>query len=595
MLRIVIEGQDTDLAEDIAINMTLTCPIFAESGFDEIYSYSFSLPKSAKNKKIFSKYNGKFVKVQILFSNYLITEGIGKIKASFSNFSVDFKNQSIDIRQKIENISLKEIPLDTIEVCAAVDSPTVKLQKWQDHMTKTTVTDSSFIGSHKFPHIKAWDDAADSGYFTEWYVKNPAFQFDVNNYWNGTFIKNVGYPLAYNSSQPAWWGTVSPCIKIQYLFDKLIEHLSVTVGVNELASITEFRQMIHYSLLAMDKVEGDGTSNFNVHGTTINLSKFVPDLKGSDLLKMLDEQFGVFFNFSNSKLNVRLKSNILKTKAIDYSKYCNETYNIDIVEKQSYVFIYPIDLTQLDRYSSFIWDYSVFVGGVPVTLNKHKNRQIGSTEAVEELTLSYIPMQTRINFIDRVYPATYSGTIAEEVAVTTDMFIPFDQKSSFYDLQKYNEGGINQFIVGLVRGVYPIYNYTNSVWNNRVLFCNSNKLDDVDSDQDVNYIFGTCSIFLKDADSHVDVYLKNFYQYLRIADEVSKVLYLPLHKILSIMEWKEPNHVIKQRNLSFKGTVKELSFTLYKSSISPCTIKYAVVEKEALNDYNNDFNDDYLN
>jgi hypothetical protein len=59
------------------------------------------------------------------------------------------------------------------------------------------------------------------------------------------------------------------------------------------------------------------------------------------------------------------------------------------------------------------------------------------------------------------------------------------------------------------------------------------------------------------------------------------------------MSWKEPNHIIKQRNLSFKGTVKEVNFTLYKSSISPVEITYSVVDQAALGDYNDDYNIDF--
>lgn len=595
MLRITLDNADLDLLEDIQIEFTVLNPLFSDSGFDEAYSYSFTAPKTPRNNAIMNRMKSKYGAMKIIFSNSLIDSGTCLVKTNRTNYSIDFKNESIDLKQKLETVSLKSLPLKTIEVCEAADSATTKLTKWKAHMTQVTVTDAVGSGSHKFPPIKAWDEAADSSYFVEANAKNPDWDFDVNAYYNGEFLKNVGYPLAYNDSQPAWQTTVSPCIRIQYLFDQLITFLSINRTVDELADVVEFQQMVHYSLLAMDKVEVEAGNNYNVHGTSIDLVKFIPGLFGIDLVTMIDELFGVYFSYRGGKLAVRLKKNIFSIPVVDYSKYCNPDYQIENNEGKSILVKYAVDLDIVDRFGGEIWESTFLVGIVATSVYQHENKQLGTEEESEEKELSYIPMMSRINYIDFVYPATYDGIIVEEIALRTWFHIPFPQISKYYEEQDYvNVGGSEQFIIGLLRGIYPIKNYTNVVWNNHLVVNNSRKFDPASYTEDHQYTFGTCSIFAKDASSHVDIYLKKHFDFLRRAKTITKTLYLPLHKILEIRDWQEPNHIIKQRNLSFKGTVKEINFTLYKNGMSPCTVKYAVVDPEKVGDFNNDYNDDFL-
>lgn len=595
MLRITLNNADLDLLEDIQIEFTVLNPLFSESGFDEAYSYSFTAPKTARNNGIINRMKSKYGAMKIIFSNILIDSGTGLVKTNRTNYSIDFKNESIDLKQKFETVSLKSLPLETITVCEDSDSATTKLTKWYEHMTQVTVTDAVGSGSHKFPPIRAWDEAADSAYFTEWYAKNPNWDFKINTYYNGAFLKNVGYPLAYNDSQPSWWQSASPCIRIQYLFDQLITFLNINRTADELADVAEFQQLVHYSTLVMDKVETEASMNYNVHGTTIDLVKFTPGLFGIDLVTMLDELFGIFFSYRGGKLRVRLKKNIFTVPVVDYSKYCDPDYQIEHNEGKSILLKYAVELDLLDRFGGEVWESSVLQGAVATSVYQHENKKLGTKEESEEKELSYIPMMSRINWIDFVYPAAYDGIIVEELGLITTFHIPIHPISKYYEEQDYvNVGGVDQFIIGLIRGKYPIKNYTHNVWADKLVVNNSRKFDPATYTEDHQYTFGTCSIFAKDSSSHVDIYLKKHFDFLLRAKTITKTLYLPLHKILEIREWQEPNHIIKQRNLSFKGTVKEINFTLYKNGVSPCTVKYAVVDPEKVGDFNNDYNDDFL-
>jgi hypothetical protein len=594
MLRITVNGKDVDTSDDIAIEMNVTNPLFSESGFDELYSYGFSIPNTPRNKSIIKQ--DKSISVRILFGNHLITEGVGYVKTKFNSYSIDFKNQSIDLKQVLEKIQLKSLPLETVVVCDPGDAPSVKGTKWKDHMTQTTITDLPSVGSHKFPFIRAWDDTAEIGMFAEMTEKNPPYTFYVNAFWNGEYVKNPGYPMAYNDSRPAWITTASPCIRIQYLFDVLIAYLNIKVEEDQLKDVPEFQQMVHYSLLALDKIEDNGLLNFNIFANEFDLAKFIPEKNGTDLFALANELFGVYYSYRNGKLQIRLKKNILSSKPVDFSKYCNPEYNIDQKEKKTISLDYEIDHDAIDLMNNTIWDYAVNVLPLPPEiLTKHDIRYIGNNEKTDEILVSYIPMLSRVFIVDRIYGPLYSDIVVEEEATCMDLYIPFAQTSSYYDDQDFraSDAGSQTWLLGLIRGNYDLYNTTHATWNSRPVWSNSKKIDSSYNDQGIDYSLGTCSIYLNDASSHVDVYLKRYLEHLRLADEITKIVYLPLHKILEIMSWKEPNHIIKQRNLSFKGTVKEVNFTLYKSSISPVEITYSVVDQAALGDYNDDYNIDF--
>lgn len=593
MLRIILDDRDLDLPENIQVEMTMTNPMFTESGFDESFSYSFAVPKTPKNQATVRRMTSKEGEMKLLFYNLLLEEGVCIVKTTVNNYSITFKNNGVELRQKLEKVSLKSLDLESIEVCELGDTAPTKIDKWNDHMTQTTLVDAPNEGSHKFPYIKAFDDTQGGQYFTDWFLKNRAWDFDVNSYWNGEYLKNPGKSTA---DEPAWWTTVSPCIRIQYLFNQLLAFMAIDVVEDELKDVVEFQQMIHYSLLAMDKVEAYSGQNFNVHGTTINLTKFVPGINGIDLFKMLDEIFGLHVIFRNGKMIIRLKKNSINKSFVDYSKYCNPLYEIDDVDGKRLNLKYPIDLTNVDRFQNPIWTTKISdAPGSDLVIEKHNSRDFGTEDDSEEIELSYIPMKSQINYIDRIYPGSFAGTITEEEGMVIWFNIPLEQTSSYYDEQSYNNGGGSEkFIIGLIRGMYPFKNYTHGVYNDRLITENSKKLDPVHHYEDHAYSFGTCSLYIKDANSHVDVYLKEYFNHLRKGKTIKKTLYLALHKIIELRKWKDVNHIIKQRNLSFKGVVKEINFTLYKNAISPCNVTYSVLNDEPAGDFNNDFNDDFL-
>lgn len=583
MLRITVNGKDVDIPEDISITMNVTNPLFSESGFDEVYSYGFSLFKTARNISVINRSIGKKNTIRILYSNHLVIDGYCIVKEKFDSFSINIKNDSLDLRQQLDELPIQQIEFEKFQIYETADHPDLKISKWRDHMTDTTITASENVGTHKFPWIQAnYQLNAEDLLWS----RNPTHSnnnFFINGYLGGVFQYNEGENIS--PVDDAWWlTTVSPCPRIQHIFNKIIMHLELLMIENELEEVPEFLQMVHFSTLVMDLVEKKTILGieykFNVHGQEIDLNTFIPDLMAGELFKMLKTLFGIVVFVKGRKIKVKTAKSLLEKPFVDFSKYCNNEYEATYNNRSSIKYIYPIDYNEKNSLAKPKWSYEtdITLGGfVWETFNKHETKQIGSGNTIEEIDVNYTPLIS-------IFDYNYLG-FARQSRFT----YPYNFVSSHYDVEVYN--GSDKFIIGLIRGMYPMN--ISGTYYDRLIFENSHVFDAIAARTGHEYKFGTCSIYLNDASSHVDVYLKRYLEHLRLADEITKTLYLPLHKILEIMSWKEPNHIIKQRNLSFKGTVKEVNFTLYKSSISPVEITYSVVDQAALGDYNDDYNIDF--
>lgn len=604
MLKIRINSEIIDLPEDISIQITSTNPMFTENGFNEAFSYSFNIPLSGKNLSIFNKYNSTDVSISLEFSSHLLLDGFAQITRNNKILKVSFKSEATDLRQYLESISFSDVELDVIPVCDLTDPVLTKIDKWHDHMTDITFTEIETEGTHKFPMIYPAIEESDASLnFMHYY-----YSFSINTIINGTFIKNEGVPKSYRNGDLNWRQTVSPCIRLQYLFEKVLEYVSQEYGIlivkNEIIDIIEWKQMISFSTKVFDELYDDGTNRFNFHGHEIDLNQIVPDASIISIFKLIFELFGINFYLSNRKLNILISDNQLKKNPIDLSKYCVPQYNIDYTVKEVKKLSY--ELSDLDNYKYLIRNLSFGIPGEPFwhEVNKHSSRIIGkNTKKVSEEVVSYTPLVSSFGLTVTNHYITIPNFIAGTPLTTffeyeTNFKIPLRLKSKVYDEKDFKAN--ETFLIGCLRGKFDTYKPTSEFQDptlyptvERMFFYNGNRLTMDDSVPMLDYNFGSCSLYFNDHKSHVSEYLKRIIP-LKSANEVSKTLYLPAHKIFEILKWDNPNHIIKQRNLSFKGAVKKVNFTLYKNSISPVEITYAVVEKEKSGDFNDDFNDDYL-
>lgn len=386
------------------------------------------------------------------------------------------------------------------------------------------------------------------------------------NTWDvATFTQGTGSISDYNNN---WQTSVSPCPRFDFLLSKILEELKVVLSSNELQSIQEYAELIYYSGKCLDERIDDDGLQWNVFSQNLNVSEFVPSGATIQLFQILRSIFGVSFNYANGKLNIQRFR--LNQQAKNMSKFCAPEYQENISEAQSLLISYGLS------------DDTEFVDVVNnETINRFQPRQIGREKKRQEVSTSYLPM-------------------VSQNANPTTFFVPELAKSKAYNPDDYTVSNSNW--IGLYRG--------NREVNYRLPFSTSDLTDDrlicfsaiAIQENNINYNegtinfdgnLGTCSLYLSDDQSHIDVYAKPLIVANRYTGEIEKVLQLPLAEVLELMTWRNSLHVIQQRNLSFKGIAKELTFTLRKSSISFTTVTYAVDRSARDGDFNDDFNKDY--
>lgn len=157
MLEIRINSDVFDLPEDIQVPIVASNPLVSETGFNEIYTYSFSLKASPRNIAIYNKYFQQSPKITLSFQSHKITTGVAKMKRDSSGISVMIKNEGLDLRQSLEKVGFEEIELETIQVYNYEDTPEEKIQAWNDLMNATLPQNEAVnVGNFKFPPIEAY-------------------------------------------------------------------------------------------------------------------------------------------------------------------------------------------------------------------------------------------------------------------------------------------------------------------------------------------------------------------------------------------------------------------------------------------------------
>jgi hypothetical protein len=379
-----------------------------------------------------------------------------------------------------------------------------------------------------------------------------------------------------------WITTISPALKISFLFKQIAKKLNLNVNYLELEEIPEFEQLIYFSGKVLDqRIDKDAIGiadefdyQFNVHGQYLNLNDYKPTNKGIDIFKTLRTLFGISFDLVNNKLTIQRIA--INTKAADLSKFCLPDYTYEELDSKALLFGYGLGEES--------WKYLDFINGFAT--DKFQDKTIGNSTndpVIEEV--NYLPM------------------ISQNSKPTT-LHVPFLAKSKAYNENDWIAS--ETLNVGLYRGNYLIdftigsdgINPPAEFTEERLICYNSNSIQSNNVQyfgEFINYVgaFGTASIYFNDEDSHLEVYAK-FMNLVKIYNrQIEKNLNLPFQNILEIMKWKQPIHTIQQRNMSFVGIVKELKFTLSKSNVSPVTITYLSNKKVGSGDYNSDFNVDF--
>lgn len=707
MLQIKIENSYFDIPNDIQVPVSVLNPMVSDSGFNEIFTYSFNLQASPKNKAIYLKYVNTNARISLSFQSHLLATGVAKMKMDSNGISVMIKNDGLDLRQQLENTTFDALDLPTISICDAEDLPTVKIAKWNAYMnSKLPENEPWNEGAFKFTPIYAaptiewainedtsgydinptmWENGfpinayslVDGEYIANygidlpqkasfkillpaasfisggqyfifnaaenvnkyycWFTINGAGtdptpsgrtgikvellstddqpttctkclqkiailvnDFEVNDFGDGTgTITNVKGALTdspaninvhlmlitdidngsgtIDQAKNNWRTTVSPTIRIDYLLKQICKYFTLISKNEYLESIPEYQALVTYSGKVMDMREDDESYQYNVSGLEIDLNEFKPKTALIQIFNILRHFFGVHFFYTSGKLLIQKID--LSIKPFNISKFCQPQFLINELENKAITYTYNL--------GDAFWKYGDFYIAPGITgkyLNYFQSKTIGIGTTTEEET----PFQM----------------LVDSNSVPTSFKWPELAKSNVYNPNDYT--ATDKFILGCFRGNFEIswwsrldgFADTNEGSGIRMICFNQNSILENETPifgEKVDFVgeFGTASMYLNNDDSYLTSYAKFFNQLKLYNQEIEKNLNLPFQKIIEIMRWKQPIHAIQQRNMSFRGIVKELKFTLGKSTISPATITYLVNKNTSTGDFNTDFNDDF--
>lgn len=612
MLQIYIENKEIDISDDISIEMNVTNPIFTEDGFLESYSYSFSFPKTPKNSFL-NTLKKKKQRAVIKFAHVILVKGYAVWNSENEKaISINIVDESISLKQESERIKFQDLDLGKVQIFDDSDDPITKATKWRDHMNQVMLLDSNTEGAYKFPPIQtmgydfAYKDQDYDGINTIHNTNNNI----VNAYIAYSMNENTAVPNTFQNTKKHWFNTVSPCLRIEWLFKEVCTYFGISEIEGDVLNIQEFKEMVNFCNYVLDNnIPYSASETINVYGKEIDLKKHTPDAEVILIFKLLYELFGACYYLNDGKLTVRTLKNAVNSEPIDYSKYCSAEFDKvitdDITNETAYdlpegpnKFIYDIPIISL------ITDYS--------RINPFGSRRINNSIGVEknEKTLSHLPMISnyRYNwyFTDWAeFYADYTGPTLMphhlEGTVSTFFYCVEELVSDEYaDLNKEKS---TRFNIGLVRSIREAHRTLfdgngNPVGNSTLphRFCTNLKKTPVQSNSTPPipvYEFGNASVYISGDQNGWDYFWADFYQWAENSCEITKTLFLPIHEIIKVLSWEKPKHYISQKNLSFIGLVKNIKFTLRKTTISSSEITYVIPTNNEIGDFNNDYNIDF--
>jgi len=119
MLALKIKNTFIDLEPGTKVPITLTNPVFDVENIERVFAFPFSIPLTAKNKKLFGYRNRLDVKskvkryaAEMWLGGELFEAGVVEVQsANRGKMSIVFKNNSIRLKERMSKVSLNDLSL----------------------------------------------------------------------------------------------------------------------------------------------------------------------------------------------------------------------------------------------------------------------------------------------------------------------------------------------------------------------------------------------------------------------------------------------------------------------------------------------------
>jgi hypothetical protein len=654
MIRLVIDGVDVPVPDNFSVQLNYENPLFLNDKVNKAYSYNFTLPVTEQLQNILKHRNrvstiNKTLELpcKLYHSGVLFVEGILKLTNINSlSYACFIRNDALTILDKMRNTKLNTVSLPTVEVWTQAEDTSLdilaKLERWSNFMMDNADKPVT-SGMYKFPTIKANYNAKayEAGSFDDIYLQQsyfPTEEASVNHFVNEKFHSNELYYFQQTATAGAvksenWLQTVSPCLRIEYLFERMLNELGIVYEENDLLDIIEFMRMVCFSGRVLDQHFYDilpvisNTLYVNMHGRLFSLTDFIPDVYMWDLYYMLIDMFNIVSTFSENEVSIQLANHVLKKQAVDFTKYSEDFYSkgIDTNKAQGMRIKYEFEdtvLAWLNRPKTFYtnplderglnyFGLQFEIGEDPFTERTVRYMPIGSNgletsdpSGVKDFGGPVVggipPWPPTVPTVVPAHPNLFPLYARMPFDPENGVFFPVNSKTYVNEAKNYDFLAVTQYL-----GIIDTYVQTPTEKDNDLPPTNTKKTNAcacVDSTLTFeegsgwpNFGWGTKTLWMgevqqrepEDADeltSNQDTeskglwntYHKEYHDFMMRSVPIEKTLFLPPHKVKELSTFKEPKHVIDSPEGKFEGFVQKFSVTLYKDRISPTKVTYLI-------------------
>jgi len=611
MITVKVNSKEIDVPVDIKIDIKVENPLFAATFINEGYSYAFSLPRTPKNIARIKGENSTFdlfFKGNLVFRAYIVS-----FSNNSSSIDVNVITEGKYFRKQCELLRLEELDLKIVEICEEDDHPADKIEKWQDYM-QATLSIPKLKQTHVFPMITSkgynnFDEPAESG------DENHIFEYGerlINRNIFGEYKLNFQTSLALGDRN--WITTVAPCLKLPYLLNRICSKFGLNIRINQLENIQEYLDDFVFNNYVLDKLEYIGPSSYNVHGTEIDERNHVPDANLYSILEHLNETFGAYFVVKGNQIDIFVEKNVINRKPIDFTKFAEESFDTNPQEALGNNFTYEIEEELADFYKTFDVNSDP---NDPTYIYPLETRNFPFSKITNnENALKSIPMITSMFGAENGFPQSNGEYLDFSASATpwtnygwgqifSRAFSPYYLKSDLYE----NDAVIfDKIFFGCFRGVYPgsqpyfdeiTGEYTpagNTYFDHPYTY--SFKVggflgQTLSPEIEVQHVFGQSSVYQNYDDNCFDLYKITKQALLSRSTVKTKLITIPLYKLLQQLEFKDCKHVYQQKNESFIGLVKSYSFTLSNKGLSSVKPDYVVRNTNTSGEFGTDWNNDF--
>lgn len=566
MLSIKVNNEFIDVG-DTSITLKFLNPMFSDNPLNNAFSYSFILPITSRNKRIFKNvHRVDSIKAQVKYPTTVFFEGIailsGNIvvkKFSKTGLSCYINNDELVISNQMKEINIRDLVLDEYKLYDHNPVPGTQAENFDFYWNSlmTTLNDrfnNDDTDTHCFPPMIMGLHGYNEG------IPPPALRFNyvmgmVNPYIQGSYRPNNGYNDVLSTAEIFWSCTYIPFVKYNYVLKKLFELFNITVISDFIESI-DMKQLSIFNRDTLDSQ--DDNLIINEFKQFYKLQDYLPNVTGLDVVDVLKNIFNQVIFIKNNIVTILPIQEILNTPIENFTKYVDPFYSFTPSEPKGISLKYDNDSEDplFDDPVHTPAEILIGDGGIKIV---SKARYLFSDTAIASIqwpTFTSYPSGLPASLSDAAGEfGTYSVYRGK---LKTDQY-PYYVETTPPHLLGDDPGpeeSSDRLLLTFYRG-----SNLNALGNPYPL------ATPFSVDQYAGKV-GNLSLAWDGEDGLYETFWKDWLNLTDGAIEIDKTLVLPIHKIIQLISFRNPKKRFDSEDGPTTGIVKEVTFTIGNEGLS---------------------------